>query len=257
MPQDQAEILKVKYMSRPFFKMGEKEFGLHVDKLMLVVNAITGWRMPENEATNAMLTQQLSLKIREAYNTSNPDEIEYAFRHYSSIVKDYGKNFNIGLFDTVMNAYLSDREEVSRKEEQERNRAKATLPYKPAPDEVMNMRRNVVNQRYLAFLNGVASFALQPTDGIDTLALDGFCEPDLHADFLEEAKAKIRSHLVKERELLLMRNNTAYAREKDEQIQALSITDERVIVLAKKIALVFCFYKFKEAGYQTIYQLTF
>jgi hypothetical protein len=253
MQPQEAQMMKVKYSSIPFAKMRNSEFKLHLDKLMLLIHAITGWKLPANEAINIMLTDQLGKRIREKYNNSNPDEIEYAFRTYGSTVKDYGKDFNLSLFDTVMQAYIADREEVSRIEEQYTAK-KLAIAYRPTPDTVKSMRRQVVEERYQAFLNGQASFGIQPVDGIETLAADNFCEPDIYADFLIKAMETVRAELVKDREAYLMKGKTSQAAAIQQQIDRLTSNHEKVVILAKKIALVFCFYKFKEAGYKTIYK---
>jgi hypothetical protein len=137
---------------------------------------------------------------------------------------------------------------------EERKKPIADITYKPTAEELMNMRRQVVEDRYQAYLQGQSSFVMQPTDSVETLAMDKFCEPDLHKDFLAEAIQYIKHELGKERETLLMRGNTAYADAKLKEMRDTTVESAAVVILAKKMALVYCFMQFQKAGFTQIYQ---
>lgn len=84
--------------------------------LLLKINVITGWVIPED--TLEILVDQFRKKLTESYPNCNPGEVEYAFRNYGTGVKDWGKQMNLSLIDEVMIPYLNRRLELSRIEEQ-------------------------------------------------------------------------------------------------------------------------------------------
>jgi hypothetical protein len=84
--------------------------------LLVKINAITGWTIPDE--TTEILVDQFRKKLSESYANCNPDEVEYAFRNYGTAVKDWGKQMNLSLIDEVMIPYLGRRLELSRLEEQ-------------------------------------------------------------------------------------------------------------------------------------------
>lgn len=87
--------------------------------LLLKINVITGWIVLDD--TIEILVDQFHKKLTESYKNCNPDEIEYAFRNYGTVVKDWGKQMNLSLIDEVMISYLSRRAELSRLEEEKAN----------------------------------------------------------------------------------------------------------------------------------------
>lgn len=115
MPEEQ-EILQVKYQSAVFGKMEWIELNTWAKALLIKINAITGWIVPEE--TVDILVDQFRKKLSESYKKCNPNEVEYAFRNYGTAVKDWGKQMNLSLIDEVMTPYLNRRYELSRLEEQ-------------------------------------------------------------------------------------------------------------------------------------------
>lgn len=96
-------------MSPAFSKIPEHEKRVHIYKLLLKIMSITGWDIPESEFFDIFI-EQFKLKMDEAYRFLNMDEIEYAFRTYKE--EDYGKNFNLHIFTSVISRYLADRKQV-------------------------------------------------------------------------------------------------------------------------------------------------
>ncbi|HXS61101.1 MAG TPA: hypothetical protein VN703_09870 [Candidatus Sulfopaludibacter sp.] len=84
--------------------------------LLLKINIITGFNLPDNEFKD-ILIEQICKKMVESYPTVNIDEVEYAFRNKDLSIKDWGKNFNVGIFDEVMIPYLEKRYDISKIEE--------------------------------------------------------------------------------------------------------------------------------------------
>lgn len=114
-PEEQR-IIQVKYQSAQFGKMEWADLETWASVLLVKINTITGWVIPDESLE--ILVDQFRKKLAESYANCNPDEIEYAFRNYGTAVKDWGKQMNLSLIDEVMIPYLERRLELSRIEEQ-------------------------------------------------------------------------------------------------------------------------------------------
>jgi len=125
----EKKILDLKYKSRPFSKLTSQELKASASRLLAKINVITGWALYEDPKTANILKEQFELKLVESYPLVNVDEMEYAFRS-NTAVKDWGKFLNLALIDEVMIPYLTQRRELSDREEA----SKKPLPL-PAPDE--------------------------------------------------------------------------------------------------------------------------
>lgn len=112
---EEAKILQAKYSGTQFGKMIWSDVDTWAKALLMKINAITGWVIPEENLE--ILLDQFRKKLVESYGNCNPEEIEYAFRNYGTLVKDWGKQMNLSLIDEVMIPYLSRRREVSQREE--------------------------------------------------------------------------------------------------------------------------------------------
>jgi len=230
--------------------MPSEQLVLHAQALLLKIHVITGWRIPENETLLAILQDQFYKKLVEDYWMVNVQEIEYAFRRFGTTIKDWGKDVNLNLIDTVLIQYLAERKSVSDIEEQIKQ-----LPEKPKPstEQVLSLTREYVEFKYQQFLTGKTSFNILPENGLATLAVDGFCDFNLKDDFVEKAMENIK----KEKETLIAeyksqgKLNLAANERKD--IAELTTESASVIILSKKMALMYCFFRFKEAGYKNIY----
>jgi hypothetical protein len=96
--------------------MDDKQTARWGKALLIKISVITGWVLPVDELLN-VLVDQFTKKLTEAYANCNTEEVEYAFRNFSSEVKDWGKNVNLSLIDEVMRPYLRRRREQSVAEE--------------------------------------------------------------------------------------------------------------------------------------------
>lgn len=114
-PEEEA-IIRVKYQGKQFGSMEWNELNKWSKAILIKINAITGWTIPEE--TTEILVDQFRKKLTESYKNCNPYEVEYAFRNYGTAVKDWGKQMNLSLIDEVMMPYLERRFELSRIEEQ-------------------------------------------------------------------------------------------------------------------------------------------
>lgn len=241
----------IKYQCRPFREMAVHEIGNHSLALLIRIHAITGWNIPEHEDYLNPLVSEFTKLLMESYKDLNPEEIAYAVRNYGLEVKDWGKNMNLSLIDKPISEYRRVRKCLSDMEEKKQVPAVA---YKPGEQELVSMRRQVIEERYQAYLQGQTGFELQPVNGIETLSADNFCEGDLHKMFIDNAIERIKSALVKEHELLLYKNMLPHAADKQKEIYAVVRQSEKVVMLAKKMALVYCFAAFQKAGFKHIYQ---
>lgn len=114
---EDRKTLEIKYKSKRISELTEVELLLHAQALLLKIHVITGWRITENEALLNILQDQFNKKLLEDYGNCNIDEIEFAFRHFGTHIKDWGKNMNLALIDEAVNEYLSERRRLSEMEE--------------------------------------------------------------------------------------------------------------------------------------------
>jgi hypothetical protein len=110
-------ILKVKYAAPVVSRLDPDKLAKEVKALIIKMNIITGWTYPDDNLYQAILEDQLRKKLTEDYPDMNFTEMEYAFRHFGTVVKDWGKSINLSLIDEVLITYKQSRIEVSNKEE--------------------------------------------------------------------------------------------------------------------------------------------
>ena len=252
MTSEEKDMYAIKYAARPIKDLPAAELPKYAKALIFRIHTISGWNVPDDDFFLNALVSEFTKLLTESYKDLNVEEIAYAVRNYGLEVKDWGKNMNLSLIDKPIAEYRRVRQCLS--EVEERKKSVAGITYKPTEEELINMRRQVVEQRYQSFLKGQSSFVMQPADGMETLAMDFFCQEDLYKDFLEDACQKVKHELGTEREKLIMQCNTAYAEDKLKEIQETTIETPGVVILAKKMALVYCFLQFKKAGFPHIYQ---
>ena len=116
--QQENNVLKAKYAAPVICKLNPDQLAREIKAMLIKMNIITGWTYPDDKLYQAILEDQLKKNLIEDYPDMNFVEMEYAFRHYGTAVKDWGKSINLSLIDEVLLSYKSERMEVSRKEEQ-------------------------------------------------------------------------------------------------------------------------------------------
>lgn len=252
MTSEEKEMYAVKYSAKPIKDMPVDELEKQAKALIIRIHTISGWDVPNDKYYLNILTSEFSKMLAESYKDLNIEEITYAVRNYAMDINSWGKNMNLSLIDKPISEYRRVRQCLS--EAEERRKAVTGIDYKPGDVELLNMKRSVIEGRYQAFLKGQTSFAMQPVDGIETLANDGFCEADLYTDFTKNALEKIKSEMYKQYENLMMHGRVAHAEEMKINRQNLKEDAENVILLAKKMALVFCFMQFQKSGFACIYK---
>jgi hypothetical protein len=116
-PEEQ-NIIALKYKGKRIEFMSPDELTKWTKALLLKINVITGWAVPDNDARYRVLLDQFQKQLSEKYFELNPDEIEFAFRNEGTLIEDWGKDMNLNLIDKILLKYLSNRYKVSSAEEQ-------------------------------------------------------------------------------------------------------------------------------------------
>lgn len=173
-------ILKVKYAAPVVFRLDPDKLAKEVKALIIKMNIITGWTYPDDNLYQAILEDQLRKKLTEDYPDLNFTEMEYAFRHFGTVVKDWGKSINLSLIDEVLITYKQSRMEVSNKEERTVNPPEQVIYTDEQLDDIY---RGDVESKYQLMRNGVIPSEL-PDYFKEILVKDGLMkEDDKLADF--------------------------------------------------------------------------
>lgn len=117
----------------PFGSMDDTRLALEVKALIIRIHVVTGWIIPEEEL-GIVLMDQLAKVLRENYGNANRGEIEAAFRQNSAQVQNWGRSFNLGLLQQVLEPYFTRRQTLSLLEEQKREE-KGGLPGPSVADQ--------------------------------------------------------------------------------------------------------------------------
>jgi len=149
--------------------MTDWEIKIWAKTLLLKINVITGWIIPDAEIMD-ILVDQFEKKLIEDYDMLNPEEIEYAFRKNGTLIKDWGKEMNLNLIDQVLGPYVDARLIASANEE--RRKFKAPLQRILSDEEILNERRGYIEQVYQGMRRGYLPtmhpyfFEVLHTDGL-------------------------------------------------------------------------------------------
>lgn len=144
-------MIALKYKSIPFGKMSQQGVLFTGKALLLKINVITGWVIPEDNLD--ILIELFVKKLLLSYGEVNADELEFAFITHGTIVKDWGKSMNLSLIDEVMIPYLEKRVELSRIEEQTKakeiiNQPKEDLSEKAMVEWWKDLEKKVRTEKY-------------------------------------------------------------------------------------------------------------
>jgi hypothetical protein len=249
---EEKQLLAVKYQEPAISRISTDDLIKHTKGLLFKIHVITGWNLPDDDYYMNVLKDQLFKKLSEDYTDCSVAEIEFAFRNYGTTVKDWGKNMNLQLFDTVMSAYKTARACISGYEERIVN---ALPESKPSEEQVLNMRRSLIEDWYQSFLQKKARVVLFPEDGIDTLVNDKFCYEGIHNEFISQARERLVTSYNSQIDNAKLSGKAKQATELTARLDAI-IADEAFVevqLYARKLSLLYCFYRFKKAGYTNIY----
>lgn len=148
---EENKMIQLKYSAPKIRELNDTELRIRVKSLLLKINVITGWALPQNEAIMIVLKDQLQKKLIEDYPDLNVEEIEYAFRHSGTNIEDWGKEFNLNLIDKVLWPYEIKRRRLSE-EEEKKQPPPEKRPYNP--DEVLNQYRSEIETAFQAIRKG-------------------------------------------------------------------------------------------------------
>ncbi len=222
-------MLQVKYAGKPFAKMNEQERDAHCVALLMKINVVTGWPLPEREEEENILSEQLKLYIIENWPLFNPDEIMYAVRSYGTTLNNWGKNMNLSLIGKALIDYENERVEVSKLEESKK--PMQTNLIAPQADW-----KGLCETYYQDFLNNKLNFEIMPYQLYDEFVKQKLMSDDAYEDYLEDATQKLMNTY---QNYLYLSDNDREKREWSDRITALKIGEheEKVIQMAKKFSV--------------------
>lgn len=185
-------ILTTEYKSLPIGKLSDAEVSKWAKALLIKIHYITGWVLPPSDEGMRIIVDQFEMKLKESYDMVNSDEIEYAFRTYGILIKDWGKNMNLSMIHEVMRPYLDERMDASNAEEKIKN--PPPIPPKFDDEAYNDALRGNAEMWYQWILLGKIKYA--PEGMKEILVKDNFLtkEADI-SDFLVDWIGKGNKHL--------------------------------------------------------------
>jgi hypothetical protein len=114
--KDELSILEKKYISKRINALAEAEINTLSGEALKRIHVITGWALPNSLEYVKILFSEFAIFLKEFYSELNFDEVHHAFRQ-SVGKQDWGKNMNLELISSVLNAYLAERLRISHEEE--------------------------------------------------------------------------------------------------------------------------------------------
>ncbi len=136
------QILEVKYGAERIADIDLLQLDNRVKVAMLRIHVITGWTIPIHEMMDVFIDEFRTLLLQE-YSDLNFEEILFAFRKYKHIVEDWGKEMNLKIIGTILDAYGEDRYDAGLLEERLKMELdKPLLEFKPkeyTEDEIVGI----------------------------------------------------------------------------------------------------------------------
>lgn len=235
---DERKILQVKYASLPFAKLTPQEQHGHSLGLLLKINVVTGWPVPDSKEERNILTEQLKLYLVENWPLYNVDEIMYAVRSYATAINNWGKNMNLSLIGSAMVEYEKERLEISKLEE--------SKAMKPQDYNLLTMPadwKELCELNYQQFLTGEYKLELWPWEMYDEFVRCEMMAADAYEDYLTAAYKSIISKDCATNE----------EREKMLEIKTQFLNHPQVIEGAKRLAVVKLYIHAKKQGFKNLF----
>lgn len=231
--RDEVDVIEVGKKSPAFGRYGEIELLTEVALLIFKIHVITGWKLPDEDAYQKVLTEQMCKKVKEDYFMLNKDEIEYAFRKHS--VKDWGKSFNLSLVDEVLIPFLNHKKEL-----------KNFIDRLPKEEKLLPGKSDwklVIEENYQQFLSGSYKVELWPWEMYDEFVKEKMMEADVYEDWLKAAYIKLIAAIPE--------NNEQERRHHD--IRSQGKAHHAVIELAKRLAIELLFQTAKQKNIKNLF----
>lgn len=185
----EAALIKLKYSAPCFSRLAANEQLMQSKAILVRIHVITGWTLP-TDSLLSVLVDQFQKKLLESYPLINSAEIEYAFRNFGTVVKDWGKAMNLSLIDEVLIPYMEERRKAS--EVEERKVKPEQVVY--SDDQLRNFHRQWTEEWYQRIRRGQVEDV--PGYSKEILLLDGFIEKMENASaFIVDCLNKGREHL--------------------------------------------------------------
>lgn len=178
MPEE-VQVIDLQQKCIPLSKYGELELQTQVAIMLFKISTITGWKIPDEKMYEDALIEQMILKIKEDYYFLNVDEILHAFRKYGTVIKDWGKAFNLSLVDQVLIPYLNFKRDVNQFAE--RIRIENMTEEKKANWKIL------CEENYEQFLTGKYNIELWPWQMYDEFVKGKMMAADVYEDHLNAA----------------------------------------------------------------------
>lgn len=249
-----GDVLKTALTDKRIFLTSEEELKQALKYIMLLV----GLRTASINAMDEMEKIMLISFIRRNYSAHTVSELKLAFDLAISgklEIKEVNcfENFTCEYFGKIMNAYRKWAQNHFDEKQLFKPEVKL-INYTPTAEEIENGNRELIQLRYERYLNGDTGISFLPEFGVQQLATDGFTDAEVWQDFTKQALRYQKTEIFNARELLILGGKSEHAKEAEQRIADLKETDEIIISIAKKLALVFCFEQFKKAGAEHIYK---
>ncbi len=182
-------LIKLKYSTLCFSRLPSNEQLMQSKAILVRIHVITGWTLPTDSLLN-VLVDQFQKKLIESYPLINSEEIEYAFRNYGTVVKDWGKSMNLSLIDEVLIPYMDERRKAS--EVEERKVKVEQVVY--TDEQLSNFHRQWTEEWYQRIRKGHVEDV--PDYSKDIMVLDKLIEnPENASAFIVDCLNKGRQHL--------------------------------------------------------------
>jgi hypothetical protein len=212
------------------------------DELLTKIQVITGWRLPKDEKTLNILCIQLQKKLRFDYPGITHDEIENAFLKFGS-EENFTGSMSIAIIDRVLKKYFASV--AGEKFDAERKETAQVIPM-ISPQQHLNECRELIEHKYMLFLEGRLNVELLPAFIFPVLIKDFNVPPDMPEYFTAAAKEFIRDSRGKNK----FRKSQAIA---IGEAMGGIITDDSLQDLAVKLSIERCFQELQKMNYQHLY----
>lgn len=246
LPAQVKKVLTVKYAAKPFGKLSEVEQIGHSIGLLLKINVVTGWPVPESDEQQNILAEQLKLYLIENWPLYNVDEIMYAIRSYATVLNNWGKNMNLSLIGSALADYEKERSDISSLEE-----SKAI----PQTTNLLTMQadwKELCEMYYQDYLNNRFNFSLMPYQLYDEFEKCNLIGKDAFEGWFYEARYYLVSQIKGELMGPLSANEKNDLENRLNAIKSMQ-NETKVEQQAKKFAVQFLYKTAHEKGFKNLF----
>lgn len=247
MPQER-KVLQIKYAAKPFSQLSELEQDAHSLGLLLKINVVTGWPVPDSNETQNILAEQLKLYLIENWPLYNVEEIMYAMRSYATVIENWGKNMNLSLIGKAMTDYENERADISKLEE-----SKSREPQSTNLIEMKADWKPLYEIYYQDYLKGKFNIRVMPWEIYNAAVECGNMAEDAFEEWIDLAQAKIIAWLMIEKNEAASENEKHDLSERIRKIESGELTF-KVTEMAKKLAVELLYKTAKEKGYKKLFE---